>query len=105
MMPTFLLWPIGILLGVAVVLRVVEVIFLEPWVEPETIQVRPTLQGKALKEWTELYKAVSVQRQGVYHLTEYGISEYAWDRYEKVTGREQWVEVPNPDYVEVVEQA
>lgn len=66
--------------------------------EPDEIKVHPKLEGKELDQWLKLYEGISIQYARSL-VTEHGIAEMTWEAYEKLTGKEVWETVPNPDKV------
>ena len=97
--------PLLVVIAFLVIVRLIIAWKEGPWVEPKTIEIRPTLKGKELKEWTALYQANSITYQRASVMSASRVGDITWGQYENLTGREQWVEVPNPDYVEVGERA
>ena len=71
--------------------------------EPETIEIRPTLTGEDLKQWTAIYQAISINYQRTL-AGESTIADMAWSRWSQVTGKNQWKTVPNPNYKNLLEE-
>lgn len=66
--------------------------------EPDTIEVRPKLEGKEFDQWLKLYEGISIQYQRSIY-TAHGLAELTWEQYGNLTGKEIWETVPNPDKV------
>lgn len=68
------------------------------YVEPDEIQVHPTLEGEELDQWLKLHQAISIQYARSL-LSADGIRELTWEQYGKLTGKEIWETIPNPEKV------
>lgn len=87
-----------ILFGGLIALWLFSIMVQKPYVEPDEIDVHPKLEGKELDQWLKLYEGISIQYARSI-VTEHGIAEMTWEAYGKLTGKEIWEAIPNPDKV------